>query len=122
MDVSILQTIAAVCCGLAVTAFMLLFFDIFRSIEVEKVANEEEYRRIPIIFRLFMPLMPNMMTIVRSESMQTSVQKADERLAMCGYDTAMTGEQFVALRLLMACSRLCCGDSTSRLASSKSQR
>ncbi len=102
MDVSILQTIAAVCCGLAVTAFMLLFFDIFRSIEVEKVANEEEYRRIPIIFRLFMPLMPNMMTIVRSESMQTSVQKADERLAMCGYDTAMTGEQFVALRLLMA--------------------
>ena len=102
MDVSIFQIIAAVCCGLAVTAFMLLFFDIFRSIEVEKVANEEEYRRIPIIFRLFMPLMPNMMTIVRSESMQTSVQKADERLAMCGYDTAMTGEQFVALRLLMA--------------------
>ena len=102
MEFSILQIIAAVCCGISVTTFTLLFFDIFRSIKVEKIANEEEYRRIPIIFRLFMPLVPNMMTIVRSESMQTTVQKADERLAMCGYDTAMTGEQFVALRLLMA--------------------
>lgn len=101
MEFSVLQIIASVCCGLAVTAFMLLFFDIFRSIEVEKIANEEEYRRIPIVFRLFMPLVPNMMTIVRHESMQTTVQKADERLAMCGYDTAMTGEQFVAVKLLM---------------------
>ncbi len=102
MEFSILQLIAAVSCGLAVMAFLFLFFDIFRSIEVEKVASEEEYRRIPIVFRLFMPFVPNMMTIVRSESMQTTVRKADERLAMCGYDTAMTGEQFVAIRLLMA--------------------
>lgn len=97
----ILQLIAAVSCGLAVTAILLLFFDIFRSIEVEKTINEDEYRRVPVVFRLFMPLVPNMMTIVRSESMQTTVQKADERLAMGGYDTAMTGEQFVAVKLLM---------------------
>lgn len=97
----VLQVIAALSCGVAVTAILLLFFDIFRSIEVEKTVNEEEYRRVPVVFRLFMPLVPNMMTIVRSESMQTTVQKADERLVMGGYDTAMTGEQFVAVRLLM---------------------
>ena len=100
--ISFFQFAAAVCCGLTVTALMLLFFDVIRNIQVEKkVTNEEEYRRIPIVFRLFMPLVPNMMPIVRSESMQTTVQKAEERLAMCGYDTAMTGEQFVAVRLLM---------------------
>lgn len=97
----VLQVIAALSCGVAVTAILLLFFDIFRSIEVEKTVNEEEYRRVPVVFRLFMPLVPNMMTIVRSESMQTTVQKADERLVMGGYDTTMTGEQFVAVRLLM---------------------
>ena len=97
----VLQVIASLSCGVAVTAILLLFFDIFRSIEVEKTVNEDEYRRVPVVFRLFMPLVPNMMTIVRSESMQTTVQKADERLVMGGYDTAMTGEQFVAVRLLM---------------------
>lgn len=101
MNFDVLQLLAAVSCGLAVVAFTLLFFDIFRTIEVEKTANEDEYRRIPIIFRIFMPLVPNMMTIVRCESMESSVQKADERLMMGGYDTAMTGEQFVAVKLLM---------------------
>ena len=103
MDINmIIQLIAAICGGLAVFALMLLLFDIFRSIEIEKTANSEEYRRIPIFFRIFMPLVPNMLTIVRSESMRSTVKKTEERLSMAGYDLAITGEQFVAVRLLMA--------------------
>lgn len=98
---TVIQFFAAAFCCLAVVAFSLLLFDICRGIEVEKTIHEDGYRRVPIFFRIFMPLIPNVMRIVRSESMQTTVKKADERLAMCGYDTVMTGEQFVAVRLLM---------------------
>lgn len=98
----IIQIIAALCGGLSVFALMLLLFDIFRSIQIEKTANLEEYRRIPIFFRIFMPLVPNMLMIVRSESMKSTVKKTEERLSMAGYDLAITGEQFVAVRLLMS--------------------
>ncbi len=92
---------AAACCGIAVFSFTLLIFDLLRKVEVEKVEMMDEYKRLPLFFRMFMPFVSNMMPLVQHQSMQTSVRKAQEKIGMAGYEQVITGEQFVAIRIMM---------------------
>ncbi len=97
----ILQLLAALCCGFAVFSFTLLIFDLLGKVEVEKGDMTDEFRRLPLMFRIFMPFAPNMMVLVRHSSMQQSVKKAQEKIGMAGYEQVITGEQFIAVRILM---------------------
>ena len=47
-----------------------------------------------------MPLTNNVMPLLKNEAMQKMVQSAQKKLGMAGYELAMSGEQFVALRIL----------------------
>ncbi len=62
----------------------------------------DEYKKIPIFFRIFMPLVSNLTPFMKNESMKNWIKKEQTKITMAGYDLALTGEQFVALRILLA--------------------
>lgn len=95
-----MTVIGSVSSGLAVFCLAFLIFDLMQKIEVEKTEMTDEYKRIPIFFRMFMPLTNNVMPLLKNEVMQKMVQGAQKKLGMAGYELAMSGEQFVALRIL----------------------
>ncbi len=95
-----MTVIGSVSSGLAVFCLAFLIFDLMQKIEVEKTEMTDEYKRIPIFFRMFMPLTNNVMPLLKNEAMQKMVQSAQKKLGMAGYELAMSGEQFVALRIL----------------------
>lgn len=95
-----MTVIGSVSSGLAVFCLAFLIFDLMQKIEVEKTEMTDEYKRIPIFFRMFMPLTNNVMPLLKNEAMQKMVQGAQKKLGMAGYELAMSGEQFVALRIL----------------------
>lgn len=96
------MTIAsALSAGIAVTAFTLLLFELLQKIEVEKTQSELDTKQIPITFRIFLPFASNVMPLVNSDAFVPQRKQAQEMLAMAGYDLSITGEQFVAIRILM---------------------
>ncbi len=101
MTSALLQLLAAACCGVAVFSFALLVFDLLRNVEVEKMEMTADYKRLPLFFRMFMPFVPNMMPLIQHSSMKDSVRKTQEKLGMAGYEQVLTGEQFIAIRILM---------------------
>ena len=96
-----IQIGAALCAGIAAFAFTMLVVDLLNKIEVEKATVTDDYKRIPIFFRFFMPFIPNILPLLRHELMQDMVKKSSERVGMAGYDMALSGEQFAAIRILM---------------------
>ena len=96
-----MQTGVALCGGLCAFCFAMLIVDLLQNIEVEKQERTDEYKKIPIFFRMFMPFASNMVPLLRSGSMREIVQKAQTKIVMGGYDLALTGEQFVAIRILL---------------------
>lgn len=99
---SLLQLGAALSVGFAVSAVFLLIVEIFRNVEIEKMEKTDEYKKIPFFFRMFMPLVSNITPLLQHESMKQLVDKAQTRITMAGYDLAISGIQFVAIRILMA--------------------
>lgn len=96
-----MQTGVALCSGLCAFCFVMLIVDLLQNIEVEKQERTDEYKKIPIFFRMFLPFASNMVPLLRSSSMREIVQKAQTKIVMGGYDLALTGEQFVAIRILL---------------------
>ncbi len=102
MDLNQLIAIGiSLCGGICVFSFTLLIFDLLKNIEVEKAEMTDEYKKIPMLFRIFMPFASNLEPLLRSASMKDIVSKAKVRIAMAGHDLAISGEQFVAIQLLM---------------------
>lgn len=97
---TIMTIMGSVSSGIAVFCLAFLIFDLMQKIEVEKTEMTDEYKKVPIFFRIFMPLTTNVMPLLKSDSMQKIVRNAQKKIGMAGYELAMSGEQFVALRIL----------------------
>ena len=57
-------------------------------------------RRIPLVFRLLLPLVPNLRSLVSRPAFAQSRAAADRMIVSSGMEGLLTGEEFVALKFL----------------------
>lgn len=94
--------LAALSAGFAVMSLSLLVFDLVQKVEVDRMEEQEDAKSLPIFFRLFMPLVPNVLPLAKSDALAPTRNKTNELIQMAGYDQAITSEQFIGVRILMA--------------------
>jgi hypothetical protein len=58
-------------------------------------------RSIPLIFKILLPLAPNFRHLVRKPLFKPAVARADSLLVQGGFEGLMSGEEFVALQLML---------------------
>ncbi len=92
---------SALCTGIASGAAALYFLDTMGAVRID-TAQEEEARQLPLIFRLFLPFATNFERIAGRPSFDTSRDLLTARLAMAGYENALTATTFIALRILLS--------------------
>lgn len=94
--------LASLCAGLAVGCFFLLLADLLGRVEVDSIqANEgEDPRRLPLIFRIFLPLSGNV-SFFRRDSFASTRKNTLELLQSGGIDQLMTPEQYLGVKFLM---------------------
>ena len=96
--------LASLCSGLAAGCFFLLLADLLGKVEVDSIraSEEDDPRRLPLVFRMFLPLAGNVSFLNRKDAF-TSVKKSTlELLQSAGVDLLMTPEQYLGVRFLMA--------------------
>lgn len=96
--------LASLCSGLAAGCFFLLLADLLGKVEVDSIraSEEDDPRRLPLVFRMFLPLAGNVSFLHRKDAF-TSVKKSTlELLQSAGVDLLMTPEQYLGVRFLMA--------------------
>lgn len=97
----ILIIAASVSLGLCVGILAWLFLYAFSRIEVERDLEKEVVARLPLLIRMFLPFVPNTRFIARNKSLEAIVRQSDESLTMAGFSQQLSGEDFVAVRILM---------------------
>ena len=63
--------------------------------------GRQQERSLPLLFRLLLPLAPNLDPIVRKPTFLPSVNMAAWQLTAAGYEGLLTGREFTALRILL---------------------
>ena len=95
--------LASLCAAFAAFCLFLLFCDLFRMIEIEKRDDEmHEYLRLPLFFRLFLPLVSNVRFLSNASFFEPSRRQTGELIQMASLDQAVSGERFFALKVFMA--------------------
>ena len=95
--------LASLCTGLSVGCFFLLIADLVSMVEVDSVtyAEGEDPRKLPLIFRMFMPLASNVSFLTKREALAGIRKNTLEMLQSAGVDQLMTPEQYLGVRFLM---------------------
>ena len=93
---------ASLCAGISVGCLFLLLAGLLSNVEVGSitVSEGEDPRRLPLIFRIFLPLSGNI-TFFRRESFASTRKKTTELLQSAGVDQLMTAEQYLGVKTLM---------------------
>lgn len=101
-----MEGVLSIALTLAWTAFAA-----FMAFYVMTVAGEVTYvsladgrkaeRSIPLIFKLLLPLCPNFRSIVRKPLFKGAVERSEDLLVQAGFETLISGEEFVALQLML---------------------
>lgn len=63
--------------------------------------GRRQERAIPFLFKLLLPLCPNFFPLVRRRSFASAVASADSLLVQGGFEGLVSGEEFVALQLML---------------------
>ena len=91
------------CAAISAGCIFLLFFDLVRMIEIEKRDDEmHEYKRLPLIFRFFLPLVSNVGFVANLPLFDVSRRSTEEMIQMASLDHAVSGRRFFALKIFMA--------------------
>ena len=95
--------LAALCTGLSAGCLFMLIASLVSMVEVDSVtyAEGEDPRRLPLIFRMFMPLASNVSFLTRRAALAGFRKNTLELLQSAGIDQLMTPEQYLGIRLLM---------------------
>ncbi len=91
----------AIFSGISVGAFAFIFLRAFARIEVERGLEKDVTVQLPILIRMFMPLAVNTRFLARKPAFDTIRAHSEEQLVMAGFGQQLSGEDFVAIRLLM---------------------
>ena len=93
--------ITSVCVGISATCATMYIIYALMEVKIEK-QDGEEVRELPATLRLFMPFIPNFMSIARGPSFDATRESLDAKIIMAGYENAIDGTQFIALKFVMA--------------------
>lgn len=63
--------------------------------------GRRQERRLPVLFRILLPLTPNLKQLAMSPSMEKTRNQADSMLVTAGYEGLVSGWEFLALKFLM---------------------
>lgn len=81
--------------------------NIARQITYVTLADgRQQERKLPLIFRLMLPFIPNLEAFVMRPSFAKARDTADRQLVAAGYEGLLSGKEFIALKFLMP---LICG-------------
>jgi tight adherence protein C len=104
MDQALVLTIlASIFSGIAAGCFFLAVVGFMQQIHVDKDMTQET-KQLPILIKIFMPFTPNLNAISKAPIFDVSRLKAEDLILMAGYDEAITGNQFISVRILSACA------------------
>ena len=93
---------ASLCTGIAVSCFLILFFDLASMIELEKHEEMADTKKLPFFIRMFLPLASALKRVSSSELFAEMRKKTAEMLEMSGFDQAVTAVDFLSVRIIMA--------------------
>lgn len=63
--------------------------------------GRQQERKLPLLFRMLLPLVPNMRGIVSKKMFDREAEQLDRRLIAAGFEGLLNGREFIALRFLM---------------------
>lgn len=63
--------------------------------------GRRQARSIPVLFKILLPFSPNFTLFVRRPAFSAAVERADARLVQGGFEGLISGEEFVALQLML---------------------
>jgi tight adherence protein C len=97
----------ALCWTVAATLFAWYALGVARQITYVTLADgRRQERTVPLLFRLLLPLAPNVKPLMTSPGMAVAREKADAMLVTGGFEGLIVGWEFLSLKLLVP---LCVG-------------
>ena len=76
--------------------------DVAKDVTYVTLADgRRQERSIPLLFRVLLPLAPNFFALVRRPAFRPAVERAERMLVQGGFEGLLSGEEFVALRLML---------------------
>ncbi len=92
---------AAISAGICVGILVWLFLYAFSRIELERNLEKDVVVRLPLLIKIFLPFVPNVRFAARGKSLEAMVRQSEDTLTMAGFGQQLSGEDFVAVRILM---------------------
>jgi len=88
--------------ALCVAGLVWYCFGIARQITYVTLADgRQQERKIPFMFRLLLPFVPNLLPVVARPAFRKSCDAANRQLVASGFEGLLSGQEFVALKFLM---------------------
>ena len=63
--------------------------------------GRKQERRLPLLFKMLLPFVPNLLPFVRKPIFRASIEKSEALLVQGGYEGLLSGEEFIALKLML---------------------
>jgi tight adherence protein C len=90
------------CWGIATAGFSWYVAHVARQISYVTLADgRRQERKIPLVFRLLLPLAPNLNHLFNRPVFKKSRQKLAQQITSAGYDTIIAPEEMLSLRVLI---------------------
>ena len=102
MTLMLLQGLVILCWSLCATGITFYCLQISRQITYVTLADgRREERTLPLAFRLLLPFTPNLHAFTAQPRIRRQREVAERQLVSAGFDGLLSGEEFLALRLLV---------------------
>jgi tight adherence protein C len=98
MFISLMTVVACVSAGIAVFCISLFLFRLLEQLDIER---KETARQLPLMFKMMMPFIGNVATIVKSPFFDVPRKTAGEQILMAGFDQLIDEYQFVSVQVLL---------------------
>ena len=93
--------LASFCMGGAVFCLFMLLADLLGKVEVDTPPEELEIRKLPLIFRICLPLAGNFTFITKKEFLNISRRNTAEMIQSAGFDQTLSVDQFYGIRIML---------------------
>jgi tight adherence protein C len=95
---SALTITSSLLAGVSVFLFTLYMTEVIQRVEVEK--TDEQAKRLPLVFRLLIPLAGNLSPIVKSEFFNENRRRFHDMIIMAGLENQIDENKFIAVNIL----------------------
>jgi len=102
MTLMLLQGLVILCWSLCAAGIAFYCLQISRQITYVTLADgRREERTLPLAFRLLLPFTPNLHAFTAQPRLRRQREITERQLVSAGFDGLLSGEEFLALRLLV---------------------